>query len=85
MSSVIVSPIARPAIEAKVPRASAAVAKMTQTRKNVRTASITRPAPAPTPFPSAGTPSLLGSVSSSGRTSVRRRAPSTPPRAWAAQ
>ncbi len=47
MSSVIVKPIARPAIERKLPRGSAAVAKITQTRKNVRITSITIPSPAP--------------------------------------
>src|SRR6187431_3277470 len=43
MSNVITSPIASPAIEAKDPRTSAAVANTTQTRKNVRTASSAAP------------------------------------------
>ena len=42
MSSVIVRPIARPAIDLNVPRGSAAVAKTTQTRKKVRIASMIR-------------------------------------------
>ena len=49
-------PIARPAICLNVPRGSTAVANTTQTRKNVSTASITTPLPAPMPEPSAGTP-----------------------------
>jgi hypothetical protein len=43
----MVRPIASPAIDLNVPRASAAVAKTTQTRKNVRTASTAKPAPSP--------------------------------------
>ena len=44
---MIVKPIARPAIDAKVPRLSAAEAKTTQTRKKVRIPSMTAPWGAP--------------------------------------
>jgi hypothetical protein len=62
MSSVIVKPIASPEIEAKAPRGSAAVAKITQTRKKVRTLSITTPAPGLIPVPRAGTPRSTAST-----------------------
>ncbi len=55
-SIVIVRPIASPATCLKVLRGSTAVPKTTQTRKNVSTASMTTPCPAPIPPPSAGTP-----------------------------
>jgi hypothetical protein len=42
-----------------VPRGSAADANTTQTRKNVRIASITSPSPGPTPVPSEGAPRLI--------------------------
>ena len=48
MSIVIVRPIARPAINLNVPRGSTAVAKTTQTRKMVVTASSTAASPAVT-------------------------------------
>ena len=44
-SIVIVSPIARPAIDLNAPPGSTAVAKTAQTRKNVRMISTTRPLP----------------------------------------
>ena len=56
MSSVIVNPIARPAIDLNVPPGSAAVAKTTQTRKKVSTISITSPCHCVTPRPRAGVP-----------------------------
>jgi hypothetical protein len=77
MSSVIVNPIARPAIEAKVPRGSAAHANITQTRKNVSTASITTAEPAPIPFPTAGAPRLTTSTWLCGSSHVSMNAAST--------
>jgi hypothetical protein len=62
MSRVIVKPIARPEIEPKAPRGSAAVAKITHTRKKVSTVSITSPAPGLMPVPSAGTPRSTAST-----------------------
>lgn len=55
-SAVIVRPITRPEICLNVPRGSTAVAKKTNTRKKVSTASTTTAAPEPMPPPSAGTP-----------------------------
>jgi hypothetical protein len=74
MSSVIVKPIARPEIEANAPRGSAAVAKTTQSRKNVSTASITTPPPAPIPGASEGAPRLTASTCCSGSTAWSRNA-----------
>ena len=77
MSSVIVKPIARPAIDLKAPRGSAAVAKITQTRKKVRMISITSPAPGEMPRPSVGAPSFVAFTSTFGATHFRTSAPST--------
>src|SRR5215831_10866906 len=56
MSSVIVKPIASPAIDLNEPPGSAAVANTTQTRKNVRTPSITTPCQTLIPLPRDGAP-----------------------------
>src|SRR5204863_10034383 len=58
-SIVIVSPIARPAIDLNVPPGSAAVANTTHTRKNVKTPSITTPCHTLTPLPRAGEPRFV--------------------------
>ena len=59
MSSVIVSPIASPAIDLKAPPGSTAVAKTTQTRKNVRISSITSPCQWSMPPPRPGAPRFV--------------------------
>ena len=69
MSRVIVKPIASPAIERKLPRGSAAVAKITHTRKNVRMISITSPSPAPI-WAICGTPSFVASTELPGSSQV---------------
>ncbi len=74
MSSVIVKPIASPAIAGKTPRGSAAHAKITQTRKKVRTASITTPPPGLIPAPSDGAPRLTASTAGCGSTALSRNA-----------
>jgi hypothetical protein len=63
-SIVIVSPIARPAIDLNVPRGSAAVANTTQTRKKVRIASTISPASGWMPGFRTGVPRLPSFASS---------------------
>jgi hypothetical protein len=84
-SSVIVNPIARPAIKRKAPLGSAAVAKITQTRKKVRIASITTPWPPLIPGPRAGTPRLTASTLGSGSRPLRSSAATIAPVIWANQ
>ena len=74
MSSVIVKPIARPAIVANAPRGSAAVAKITQTRKKVSTASIATPPNPLMPGASEGAPRLTASTCCCGSTAESRKA-----------
>ena len=78
-SNVIVRPMARPAIDLKAPPGSAAVAKTTQTRKNVRIPSITTPCQTLTPEPSAGEPRLLIARTFSGNNQRSSRAPAVAP------
>ena len=77
MPNVIVRPIASPAIDLNAPPGSTAVAKTTQTRKNVSRASIARPAPTPIVSFTTGTPwSRLTSPGKSARNaSAARTAP----------
>src|SRR5437764_1922493 len=71
MSIVIVRPIASPAIDLNVPRGSAAVAKTTQTMKNVRISSVATPAPEPFVAFNCGTPSFLPSTEAVGKIHFR--------------
>jgi hypothetical protein len=73
MSSVIVRPIASPAIMRNDPRGSTAVAKTTQTRKNVRMISIPSPWPALMPPPIAGVPRLTASCGRIGHEPLQQR------------
>ena len=75
-SSAIVKPIASPAICLKVPRGSTAVAKTTQTRKNVSTASIATPLPELMPVPRSGAPRWEPLRAFAGSTQRRRSAAS---------
>ena len=54
-SIVIVSPIARPAIDLNAPPGSTAVAQTAHTRKKVMMISRTKPLPAPKPAAACGT------------------------------
>src|SRR5271166_4327932 len=82
MSIVIVSPIARPAIDLNVPRGSTALANTTHARKNVITASSPNAAPGETPLPTAGTPRLTASVWPEGISSLTSSAASAAAASW---
>src|ERR671933_1294966 len=79
-SIVIVSPIASPAIDLKAPRGSTAVAHTAQTRKNVSTASRTKPLPSLT----SGACGTLPSVAACSKRARSSRAARTAPRNCAA-
>jgi len=74
MSSVIVKPIASPAIDLNVPLGSTAVAKITQTRKKVRIASTATPAPTVITGVSDGAPSLVPFTATVGKIHFRSSA-----------